>query len=76
MSRNGGNVINKHGLDCSQMRSKLMVIRCNIADYKPHELARDLIKLAYTIDTASCIKTIEKLIQEKETKKLQHVRKD
>ena len=55
------NRVNKHGLATSKINHKLKVLQNNTQYYRPKEIARDLVKLAHSIDPQVTITTAQKL---------------
>lgn len=49
------NNINKYGLPSSKINRKLNNIRNNTTYYRPNEIARDLVKLAFSIDPQATV---------------------
>ena len=55
---------NKYGVETGQVREKLKKLCNNLMDYKPHELARDLVKLAASVDEQITITTAQQVEME------------
>ena len=49
--------INKYGLHTSKVNQQLQKLKENTSMYRPDEIARDLVKLALSIDTQAAINT-------------------
>lgn len=68
MTKINGNVtnrINKYGLAVSKVNQKLLNIKNNTTHYRRDELARDLVKLAFSIDPLITVSTAQSLEVEK-----------
>ena len=55
------NRVNKHGLPTSKVNHRLRQMMLNTQYYRPKELARDLVKLAYSADPQVTVTTAQEL---------------
>lgn len=65
MKGNVTNNINKYGLATSKVNQKLLNMKNNTSMYRPSEIARDLVKLAYSIEPQVTVTTAQSLEVEK-----------
>jgi len=56
---------NKHGLDNHYFATKLHCVYRDLEKYTPKELARELVRLAYTADEDACVFETQRLDIEK-----------
>jgi len=60
-NRNVQDNVNKHGLRISKVNHRLRQMMRDIKEYRPKEIARDLVKLAHSIEPQITITTAQKL---------------
>lgn len=58
---NNPDFVNKHGLHTSRANSKLRELLNNTTYYRPDEIARDLVKLAFSIDPQATVNTAQSM---------------